>query len=79
MVYQEDVMKIGHYYGGLDLSDADVLRRMMNGRHRHQDELLRIKEKFFDHCKAKGYAPEGTKEIWSQMESFAGFSFNKSP
>ena len=35
MVYQEDIMKIGHHYGGLDLADADVLRRMMSGKYRH--------------------------------------------
>ncbi|HBX88064.1 MAG TPA: DNA polymerase III subunit alpha, partial [Marinilabiliaceae bacterium] len=34
MVYQEDVMKIGHHFGGLDLADADVLRRMMSGKYR---------------------------------------------
>src|SRR5690606_33063719 len=40
MVYQEDVMKIGHHYGGLDLADADVLRRMMSGKYRHVSPLL---------------------------------------
>ncbi|GEM_PF-6999110 len=32
MVFHEEVMKIGHHYGGLDMADADVLRRMMSGR-----------------------------------------------
>lgn len=77
MVYQEDVMKIGHYYGGLDLADADVLRRMMSGKYRHKDHLLEIEEKFFAHCKKMGYPEVISKEIWRQMESFAGYSFNK--
>src|SRR5690606_25143876 len=34
MVYQEDVMKIAHAYGGLNMADADVLRRMMSGKYR---------------------------------------------
>lgn len=42
MDYQEDVMKIGHYYGGLDLANADVLRRMMSGKYRHKDHLIEI-------------------------------------
>ncbi len=77
MVYQEDVMKIGHHYGGLDLADADVLRRMMSGKYRHVDHLIEIKDKFFNHCKAMKYPEATSLEIWRQMESFAGYSFNK--
>ncbi|HWV73002.1 MAG TPA: DNA polymerase III subunit alpha [Pseudosphingobacterium sp.] len=77
MVYQEDVMKIGHRFGGLDLADADVLRRMMSGKYRNRNHLLEIEDKFFSHCKAKGYPEEISREVWRQMESFAGYSFNK--
>lgn len=77
MVYQEDVMKIGHHYGGLDLADADVLRRMMSGKYRHKDHLIEIESKYFAHCKRMGYPESVSKEIWRQMESFAGYSFNK--
>lgn len=34
MVYQEDVIKICHHFAGLDLSDADILRRAMSGKYR---------------------------------------------
>jgi len=77
MVYQEDVMKIGHYYGGLDLADADVLRRMMSGKYRHINHLIEIKDKFFNHCREMNYPEATSREIWRQMESFAGYSFNK--
>lgn len=77
MVYQEDVMKIGHHYGGLDLADADVLRRMMSGKYRHVDHLLEIRDKYFDHCRRMKHPEETSLEIWRQMESFAGYSFNK--
>ncbi len=77
MVYQEDVMKIGHHYGGLDLADADVLRRMMSGKYRGAHHLTEIKDKFFNHCKKMKYPVETSEEIWRQMESFAGYSFNK--
>ncbi|WP_130855588.1 DNA polymerase III subunit alpha [Olivibacter jilunii] len=77
MVYQEDVMKIGHRFGGLDLADADVLRRMMSGKYRNKNHLAEIEDKFFAHCKAKGYPQEISREVWRQMESFAGYSFNK--
>ncbi len=78
MVYQEDVMKIGHHYGGLDLADADVLRRLMSGKSRKAMESFGIiRKKFFDHCREQHYPEETSAEIWRQMESFAGYSFNK--
>jgi len=77
MVYQEDVMKIANAYGGLDMADADVLRRMMSGKYRSKDHLIEIEDKFFSNCKAKGYDEKVSREIWRQMESFAGYSFNK--
>jgi DNA polymerase-3 subunit alpha len=77
MVYQEDVMKIANAYGGLDMADADVLRRMMSGKYRSKDHLIEIEDKFFSNCKAKSYDEQVSREIWRQMESFAGYSFNK--
>ncbi|WP_153848426.1 DNA polymerase III subunit alpha [Sphingobacterium paramultivorum] len=77
MVYQEDVMKIANAYGGLDMADADVLRRMMSGKYRSKDHLIEIEDKYFSNCKAKGYDEKVSREIWRQMESFAGYSFNK--
>lgn len=77
MVYQEDVMKIANVYGGLDMADADVLRRMMSGKYRSKDHLVEIEERFLANCRAKGYDDKASREIWRQMESFAGYSFNK--
>jgi DNA-directed DNA polymerase III PolC len=77
MVYQEDVLKVGHHFAGLDLAEADVLRRMMSGKARTKKEFLLIVDKFFNNCKARGYSDELTKEVWRQIESFAGYSFSK--
>lgn len=77
MVYQEDVLKICHHFAGLDLSDADVIRRAMSGKYRSKKELQRIIDKFFENCKRLGYPEEVTREVWRQIESFAGYSFSK--
>lgn len=77
MVYQEDVIKVAHYFAGLTLAEADVLRRGMSGKYRSRDEFLQVKEKFFSNCDAKGNPPAHTKEIWNQIESFAGYAFAK--
>jgi DNA-directed DNA polymerase III PolC len=77
MVYQEDVLKVCHHFAGLDLSDADTLRRAMSGKHRSKQEMKLIIEKFFSNCRQKGYDEDLIKEVWRQIESFAGYSFSK--
>ena len=77
MVYQEDVLKVCHHFAGLDLADADTLRRAMSGKYRSKQEMQRIINKFFSNCSKKGYSDELTKEVWRQIESFAGYSFSK--
>lgn len=77
MVYQEDVLKICHHFAGLDLADADVLRRAMSGKTRSKEELNRIVGKFFSNCRERNYPDVLTKEVWRQIESFAGYSFSK--
>ncbi|MGQ9620236.1 MAG: DNA polymerase III subunit alpha [Bacteroidales bacterium] len=77
MIYQEDVLKVCHYFAGLDLADADTLRRAMSGKYRSKQELERIMGKFFSNCRKKGYSEEITKEVWRQIASFAGYSFSK--
>lgn len=77
MVFQEDVIKIAHYYGGLDLGKADILRRAMSGKYRSNNQFEIIREEFFSSSKKLGRDEALTAEIWRQMESFAGYSFNK--
>ncbi|NRB50916.1 MAG: DNA polymerase III subunit alpha [Saprospiraceae bacterium] len=77
MVFQEDVLKIAHHYGGLDLADADILRRAMSGKTRSISQFKEIKQRFFDNCKASGYSEALTKEVYRQIESFADYSFCK--
>lgn len=77
MVYQEDVLKVCHHFAGLDLSDADTLRRAMSGKFRSKSEMQKIIDRFFSNCRQRGYPEEIVKEVWRQIESFAGYSFSK--
>jgi DNA polymerase-3 subunit alpha len=77
MVYQEDVLKVCHHFAGLDLADADTLRRAMSGKYRSKQEMQRIVSRFFSNCREKGYSEEIINEVWRQIESFAGYSFSK--
>lgn len=77
MVFQEDVIKIAHYFAGLSLGEADILRRAMSGKYRANNKFRHIKDKYLANCKMLGHSDELAHEVWRQMESFAGYSFNK--
>jgi len=77
MVYQEDVIKVGHFFGGLSLGEADMLRRGMSGKFRSREEFSKVKGQFFENCKHQGHSYKLTSEIWRQIESFAGYAFAK--
>ncbi len=77
MVYQEDVIKVAHHFAGLDLGEADVLRRGMSGKFRSREEFQRVEQKFIENCRQKGYEETLISEIWNQVASFAGYAFAK--
>lgn len=77
MVYQEDVIKVAHYFAGLSLEQADVLRRGMSGKYRSREEFKRVETAFFENCRERGYAQEVIDRVWFEIESFSGYSFAK--
>ncbi|MGO4874988.1 DNA polymerase III subunit alpha [Pedobacter psychrotolerans] len=77
MVYQEDVIKVCHYFAGLDLADADVLRKAMSGKYRSKLAFEELVNKFFQSARLQGHAEELIAEVWRQISSFAGYSFSK--
>jgi len=70
-------MKVVHHFAGLVLDESDVLRRIMSGKKHNGDTLERLRGKFFAEAQVRGHDPEVAKEVWRQVESFAGYSFCK--
>lgn len=77
MVYQEDVIKVAHYFAGLTLAEADVLRRGMSWKFKQRNEFAKIKDKFFSNCKERNYPLHIIQRVWTQIESFANYAFSK--
>lgn len=77
MIYQEDVIKVAHHIAGLTLEEADLLRRAMSGKMRSHEAMKKLTEKFFNSCKQRKLNDHQTRELWRQIESFAGYSFCK--
>ena len=77
MVYQEDVIRVAHFFAGLTLAEADYLRRGMSWKFRQRNEFSRVRENFFLNCRSKGYPEAAILETWTQIESFANYAFAK--
>ena len=77
MVYQEDVIKVAHHFGGLDLSEADILRRAMSGKYRGHKQFEEIKKSFLIIAGRENIPSRVIAEVWRQIESFGGYSFSK--
>ncbi len=77
MIYQEDVIKVAHHIVGLSLEESDLLRRAMSGKMRSHKAMRQITDRFFEAAAQNNLTEEQGKELWRQIESFAGYSFCK--
>ena len=88
IVYQEQVMQIFRELAGYSLGRADIVRRAMSKK--KKDVMEREREIFIngmtdengnvtvDGCVRRGIDAKTAGEIFSEMESFASYAFNKS-
>lgn len=75
-VYQEQVMQIARDMAGFTLGEADILRSAMGKKN---PELLKAqREKFIEGAVKKGIAKQEAEDVFTQLEPFAGYAFNKS-
>ncbi|HUP01814.1 MAG TPA: DNA polymerase III subunit alpha [Gemmatimonadota bacterium] len=76
MIYQEDVIKVVHRLAGMSLGEADGMRRAMSKKGDYED-MEAYRARFLDGARANSVEPGAAREIWRQIESFAGYSFCK--
>lgn len=76
MVYQEQIMQAAQIIGGFSLGKADLLRRAMGKK--KMDVMLEQKAVFVEGAGKKGVPEEKANEIFSLMEEFAKYGFNRS-
>ncbi len=76
IVYQEQIMQLARTLAGYSLGDADLLRRAMGKK--KPEEMAKQEKMFVDGAKRKGIDEKLAKEIFSQMETFARYGFNRS-
>jgi hypothetical protein len=76
MVYQEQVMEAAQVMGGYSLGGADLLRRAMGKK--KPEEMAKHRAIFREGAAKKQIAASVADEVFSLMEKFAGYGFNKS-
>jgi len=76
MVYQEDVSRVAMALAGFDAVDGDRLRKIISKKDKQQ-VLADYRRKFESGCEAKGLNASQIQQVWSMIESFAGYSFCK--
>jgi DNA polymerase-3 subunit alpha len=76
LLYQEQVIEICKVLAGMSLIDADLVRKAMGKK--KPEEMRKWQETFVNGCKANGIPEDAATEIWSYIDKFSGYGFNKS-
>jgi DNA polymerase-3 subunit alpha len=76
IIYQEQVMQACVYLGGMSMSEADKVRKII-GKKKDAKEFDEFRDKFVQG--ASVHVPRETAEaLWHDFEAHSGYSFNRS-
>ncbi len=76
ILYQEQVMQIAVALAQYTMGEADTLRKAMSKK--DPAEMEKVKPRFLAGAKKNKIAEAKARKIFEQMETFAGYGFNKS-
>lgn len=77
LVYQDDLLQIAHDIAGYSWEEVDKFRKAVGKK--IPAEMKKQKEKFVQGCITHSkFSPSKAEEIWSWIEPFAAYGFNKS-
>jgi DNA polymerase-3 subunit alpha len=76
ILYQEQVMQACVHLGGMSMSEADKVRKII-GKKKDAKEFDIFKDKFVEGA-SRFISPNNARDLWHDFEAHAGYSFNKS-
>ena len=76
ILYQEQVMQACVHLGGMSMSEADKVRKII-GKKKDAKEFDIFKDKFIEGA-SRFISPNNARDLWHDFEAHAGYSFNKS-
>ncbi len=75
LVYQEQALQIANVMAGYSLGEADILRRAIGKK---KIEIMEQQHaEFVSRSVKQGSTKEVAEKVWSYIEKFAGYGFNK--
>ncbi len=74
MVYQEDIEKVCIKLLDFSVRESALLRKSLSSKSGKKEHYARM---FFKRGQEKGIQKEALEKIWSMIDSFSGYSFNK--
>jgi len=75
IVYQDQVLFIVQTFAGYSLGEADIVRKAMGKK--IPAVMKKESQRFLAGAKTKGFSKELANEVWSLIEPFAGYAFNR--
>ena len=76
ILYQEQVMQACVHLGGMSMSEADKVRKII-GKKKDAKEFNAFQDRFVTGA-SKYISPNDALDLWHDFEAHAGYSFNKS-
>lgn len=77
MIYQESVMQVARDLAGFSMAEADKLRKIMGKK--DKEGMAAMRDKWVDGCfKTNEVTEDLANDIFSKIEKFASYGFNKS-
>jgi DNA polymerase-3 subunit alpha len=76
ILYQEQVMQACVHIGGMSMSEADKVRKII-GKKKDAKEFDQFKDRFVEGA-SRFITPHAALDLWHDFEAHAGYSFNKS-
>ncbi len=76
ILYQEQVMQACTELGGMTMAEADKVRKII-GKKKDAKEFDQFRDRFVEGA-SRFIAPNIARDLWSDFEAHAGYSFNKS-
>lgn len=76
LVYQDDLLMMAHELAGYSWGEVDKFRKAVGKK--IPEEMAQQKDKFIKGCiKHSGWGEKKAKQIWTWIEPFAAYGFNK--
>lgn len=76
MIYQEQIIKVAQVMAGFSAGKAELLRKAISKK--QEEKFEEIRYEFLNGCTSLGYDESVSLEVFSWMEKFANYGFNRS-